>query len=528
MYIGPWQEYNLSKTRSNRVNEHLRPGIEQALLNKLDPEAAKIALEAMIPYFEKPSAPIIARSNQMSHSHGGRKRVVRVLPALHSSVNSSVAISARERSLHSSSPLSVRSTQSEPIKYSKSPSSRSPMTPILLTPNGKGGSSYTSQHEPISNNRELPPLHHAPRHTQPTYNAPAMVNLLRLERNSKARSEIAKLTGWKIEQSLAAAVPSGSADSAGMEKKRKIMKEGGCSDEKIEQVNMMKQLYLSGGQQGATAQYSNSSSNNNSAVLHLPPLKEAASCASKLTSSNLAQHNHSTSYNATHALGSAYNNETTPSVPALKDDADLKVDLSTPRIGDIDLTDEAFSLVSKYFQASKSISTDTSASSTPALVVAKTASKNAKNSDTNNIDQTQAEYPGLALSRSNLRLLRLRGSDTPMNDELESLASQSTHHRSAAAIPYSRSSHCLHSVNNSNNSLHHYASKEQLPQYATDEYVQSQQQYQYQQQVPSQQQYQFQQQSRNELETPSNADELYTGGLDGLLAWSSQLELDIT
>ena len=409
MYIGPWQEYNLSKTRSNRVNEHLRPGIEQALLNKLDPEAAKIALEAMIPYFEKPSAPIIARSNQMSHSHGGRKRVVRVLPALHSSINSSVAISARERSLHSSSPLSVRSTQSEPIKYSKSPSSRSPMTPILLTPNGKGGSSYTSQHEPNSNNRDLPPLHHAPRHTQPTYNAPAMVNLLRLERNSKARSEIAKLTGWKVEQSVAAVALSGSADSTGMEKKRKIMKEGGCSDEKIEQVNMMKQLYLSGGQQGAAAQHS--SINSDSAVLHLPPLKEAAACASKLTSSNLAQHNHSASYNATHALDGAYSNETTPLVPALKDDADLKVDLSTPRIGDIDLTDEAFSLVSKYFQASKSIPTDSSASSTPALVVEKTASKNAKNSDTNNIDQTQSEYPGLALSRSNLRLLRLSGSD---------------------------------------------------------------------------------------------------------------------
>ncbi len=50
MYIGPWQEYNLSKqSKQTLINASTRNDIEKAIYASLDPEAAKLAIQALNP-----------------------------------------------------------------------------------------------------------------------------------------------------------------------------------------------------------------------------------------------------------------------------------------------------------------------------------------------------------------------------------------------------------------------------------------------------------------------------------------------
>lgn len=332
MYIGPWQEYNLSKARSSRVDAKLRPGIEQALLSTLDPATAQKAMEAMIPYFEKPSAPTQSRAGH--HFHGGRvnrKRTIHTLPHIPSSLSPSpTVISARERSLQSSSPLSVRSSQSEPIRYSNAPSKVAGSKPMLEFTD----SLYSSY--PV----DLPAI--KPPYSQPAYNSPAMLNLLRLERQSKARDQIAALTGWKVDRTK-------STDTESTDQRRKTQKDS-QHDAKLEHVNQMKQLYLSGGADTDKA-------------VHLPAIatKDAA-VVSKLTPTNLAQHNQSlTKKIPPTKIGE--HESTVPSQPRISESlaqeaegGEREVSLATPRVGDIDLDDAAFNLISKYFQTGSGLS----------------------------------------------------------------------------------------------------------------------------------------------------------------------------
>ena len=334
MYIGPWQEYNLSRSRASHVDEKLRPSIEQALLSTLDPETAQKAMEAMIPYFNKPSAPAQARSGHHQTTRTTRKRTIHTLPHIPSALSPSpTVISARERNLHASSPLSVRSSQSEPIRYSNGPhrvvdTQKRPKTPEFTD-------SLYSHYDAT-----LPSIKQVPSHTQPAYNSPAMLNLLRLERNSnnQARNQIAKLTGWKAKETEGS-----NSDKNSSTEPIKASKES-ANEAKVEQVNKMKQLYMSGGV------------DNSGEVkkLHFPPIHGASSnsttTVSKLTLTNLAQHN---SGNYTHNNTSATTNKVTTAAPDVLNSVTEQDEtvMQTPRVGDVDLDDAAFNLVSKYFQS---------------------------------------------------------------------------------------------------------------------------------------------------------------------------------
>lgn len=56
MYIGPWQEYKLSKEKThhqNSVPTHVQKEIEDVLLQTLGPNAAHTALKAVDQYFQQ-------------------------------------------------------------------------------------------------------------------------------------------------------------------------------------------------------------------------------------------------------------------------------------------------------------------------------------------------------------------------------------------------------------------------------------------------------------------------------------------
>jgi len=313
------------------VDEKLRPGIEQALLSTLDPETAQKAMEAMIPYFEKPNAPPQARAGQQYHgSRANRKRTIRMLPHIPSALSPSpTVISARERSLQTSSPLSVRSSQSEPIRYSKAPSKAADRKPGLEFTDSVH-SDYT----------ELPEIKQVPPYTQPAYNSPAMLHLLRAERQSRARNQIAALTGWKVNRT-----PSNDTDSA-TDQRRKVPKETE-HDAKLEHVNNMKQLYMSGGAGADT---------DKGTGVHLPAIRAAKETSlSKLTPSNLAEHNKSFNKPKIVADNNARAVQPSQQKSAPMEQEDGEVVPGTPRVGDIDLDDAAFSLISKYFQSSTGV-----------------------------------------------------------------------------------------------------------------------------------------------------------------------------
>lgn len=451
MYIGPWQEYNLSKkaASNNRVNAQLRPSIEQALLSTLDPEAAKKAIEAMTPYFEKQASTGMPTHNSLIPAHGRprdqRQRAARAYPTLDSGRNRSM-VAAGERLLHTSSPLSVRSTQSEPIRYSSAMSSASiqqPATPKLAE------APAVSHYGAYATN--IPVLNAAAPHTQPAYNASAMLNLLRLERNTQARSQIAKLTGWKVDSAAL-------SDNGTTERKSKA-----ASEQRLEQVNMMKQMYLSGGP-NATA-------------------GTPTSNTMKLTSDNLARLNQET----THSNKVSGNNLSTyqgdkPAAMVMPE-----VSLKTPRINDMDLTDEAFNLISKYFQSSEESGGGLNSN----------ASLHSHLGAGDAQQQNSVGMHKVPLSRSLLSVLRGRETDTPINDDMASeTASVGSHTRDI-------DKNYVNDINTTATRANNGAGNMRCSQAVGA--------------------------GRSVPPTPGHeGDDLYAGGMDSLLLWSSQLELDIS
>jgi hypothetical protein len=457
MYIGPWQEYNLSKTRTVAlVNEQLRPNIEQALLSTLDPEVAQKAMEAMLPYFEKQRAPNHPREARHSFQNVGRKRSVRNLPALHTSINSPLAISARERNLQAASPLSVRSTQSEPIKYSYAQSMDSPQTP-QASQNMRAAFQTSAPQHPS-------PLHRPdmyPTYQQPAYDASAAVSLLRLERNAKSRMEIAKLTGWKLSAALNSTGATADTKPVGN------TKPAGISDTKMDQLHALKQQFLAG-----------KTADQDTTGLKLPPLHKNGQIntqtvghtgASALTLSNVALHNGQvTGQDSPVRLSTILNNTGVAAVGTnVADDATA---IRTPRIGDVDLNDEAFSLVSKYFN------------SAPVVRPAPAFSDNmgvTGFSSTEHYSAADGIEGGCGDPR---RVARVSGALTPMNDDI--LSEPRSH--------YGVNPH-----------LHRNAGS-QPGQVRGARF------------------------EKDETEEPMTPEDPYGGGIEGLLLWSSQLEADFT
>lgn len=306
MYIGPWQEYNLSKT-SNRnpvINQTLKDEIEKAIIESLDVESANIALTAINPYFEsiptgkKPPKPKIIfpplDQSPYSNKQGRqlRSNLVTKLPTVNTlRASTNLIFSARDGV--AASPASVRSTQSEPIKETfppisntrsirpqrqsivKSPiSANSPsntnaflttMTlrePVLLSiPNAriKDGRKQSNEKSvetvkpvPSSSSSSPSPL----QSTVSNYNASAVIDLLRRERNKEARLEISRLTGWNsYTQALSRESSSETAEEtkgiATIPLKEKLQaKKESKTEDKVEKVKQMRALYIAGESSG--------------------------------------------------------------------------------------------------------------------------------------------------------------------------------------------------------------------------------------------------------------------------------------
>lgn len=279
MYIGPWQEYNLSRKQANpTLNPAIRNEIEKAIQDSLDPESAKIALKAMNPYLgnisnDIPRKPPPRRRNTRNNDGSPFLPPINIL--LHPEAR-------MRRDNQISSPMSVRSTKSEPIQSTRLPA-------ISVSTNDNGAKSA----------RRAPPMVESPKavpsvEKQPPYNAPAMLNLLRLERARDASNQIKALTGWKgVTRSVDRTVEE-------------------STESKIEQVNAMKQVYLS--------------RSNGPQPNLLPSLTNKTVLGSEVELGGTAKRPYTDSINS---------NGASP--------------LQTPRIDDLALTHSELNIVSKYF-----------------------------------------------------------------------------------------------------------------------------------------------------------------------------------
>lgn len=278
MYIGPWQEYNLSKNKqpANKNTSNIRKELEETLLKNLDENSAQAAIQAVSSFFqnenitnklslnaklsilEKSKIPSLPQKKSQYRPNIRKTRLVtsQKLPPIVYDPNHSpqpnlnqplktLSISARGDS--KSTPLSVRSTQSEPTKlpslYSSNSSTHKPPEFPSRPLTGQSEMSSVSANSQFLGNSQnkstydqnIPPL-------QPqAYDNNAMVKFLRMERNNKAKSEIMKMTGWKNSNSdNQKSTNFENSDSCLQDQKRDIKKEL-----KIEQVNHMKELYIS-------------------------------------------------------------------------------------------------------------------------------------------------------------------------------------------------------------------------------------------------------------------------------------------
>eukprot|EP01040_Poterioochromonas_malhamensis_P007904 gene7904-8544_t len=351
MYIGPWQEYNLSKEKkhlqSNQIPTDVRKGIEDVLLQSLDPNAAKAALQAMNQYLQqqakngtprstvsdnlqtdfvsldwkdsnnqslRPIRPNLPKANK--NPRFANNRAILQLPPIETNLildpdevtntqqpskkDSSQPLtvtavlravnSARETSYQSQSngaPLSVRSSKSEPVQ----PSNRLPKIPKIKDLPPPSSSSIPTPKTSSSTS------------TNKSYDSNAIVNFLRMERNERAKNEIGKLTGWDR------SMKKNNGGSNNSNHSTIKLEPLSSHDRKLQQIQHMKELYLQQ-QQQATA----------SNKLLLEPINAPSATSSPLKG-------------------------------RIKDMSDSFTFDETPIVTDLDITEQDLLKVSKYFES---------------------------------------------------------------------------------------------------------------------------------------------------------------------------------
>jgi hypothetical protein len=275
--------------------------------------------------------------------------------------------------------------------------------------------------------------------------------------------EIAKLTGWKLSAALNSTGATADTKPVGNSKP------AGLSDTKMVQLHALKQQFLAG-----------KTADQDTTGLKLPPLHKNGQIntqtvghtgASALTLSNVALHNGQvTGRDSPVRLPTIQNNTGVAAVGTIV--ADDATAIRTPRIGDVDLNDEAFSLVSKYF------------SSAPVARPEPTYSDNVMHSRLSNAEHYNAA-DGIQGGREDPRhAARSNGTLTPMNDDV--MSEPRSH--------YGGSPH-----------LHRTAGYGSQSGQVREASV-----------------------GKDETEEPVNSDDPYGGGIESLLLWSSQLEADFT
>jgi hypothetical protein len=312
MYIGPWQEYNLSKARSrapnNAPNSGMKRGLEEAIAKSLDPAAAQAALAAVETFFStqqsqpqglpplQPHCPQLPRQQQLSYRNA---RVRRHLPTLthrhlveaeRGANNTRMIMSDSTDSLdsgmgaHAYSPMSVRSTQSDPIHSAshRLPALVNKTTPSLNTSPSIPSSSSRLQLTPVQDGMGPPS----------SYNTSAVLSLLRLERSQKARAALQKVTGWRTLPAVndAAAgdlgpwiIAADKAKNSTNAQKRRLDPMERDKQRRLEQVESMRQTYLLGDNRDAQCIDKDKDSNKNrdkgggqeKAIELLPPIHTA-------------------------------------------------------------------------------------------------------------------------------------------------------------------------------------------------------------------------------------------------------------
>ena len=325
MYIGPWQEYKLSKANSRPpvINQSLKSEIEKAIIDSLDYESAQIALTAINPYFDLsannglpprpkllPTIDQISATNKQGRSL--RSNLLTRLPNVNIRGSANFVYSARNMS--AASPASVRSTQSEPIGEtfpqiklsggasggsggSKSSSARAQVVSNIESPivqkkmnlnASKHGTSTIKTFQTESEQEEV--IVDTNTNFQPsvnTYNAHAVIDLLRKERKSKARKEILKLAGWTADSNTAGKA----ADSTmGSHIHADSSFSKAPSKDKVEQVQQMKTVYMAAAINNQHNSNGGGSSSGSSMHQQAQPLPRSQSISSY---SNINHSNHS-------------------------------------------------------------------------------------------------------------------------------------------------------------------------------------------------------------------------------------------
>lgn len=445
MYIGPWQEYKLSKQRSTQrqpqgpvsMTVEMKKELESALKSTLDSSAAEAAMKAMDNFFKSQNpAPVDQLSLKYQHppvyqhsypsqdserrrrhrdSYGlgsidslslhmdsiasdNRTSIIQLnpsnqyvldqdrkfIPMIHS------ARDTRTNPYNQPSPLSVRSTQSEPTQSALRVAPISKQTNQYASLNSANLTLHQSRMQQLQDGyfRESPSLGAAAAHqannlnvqsagkastpaaasTNSGYDSNALVSFLKMERNHRARVEISRLTGWTAVSNNEKVV----ADRPQLpEQPPKKDKATILKEKKIERLQQMKKLYMEGAGLGsgsprksldaersddkqreeidhltellATAKPSKSPKVSldiaNDELTSLPVSSSAVSPSSKLKVSlpNSAPLQESEQVPRRHQFGGSVTLNMSPP--------------GTPHVQDIEhFTDEQLLLVSKYFQ----------------------------------------------------------------------------------------------------------------------------------------------------------------------------------
>ena len=216
MYIGPWQEYNLSKVKTtiDHDQDELKESVQRALLSSLDAASAAKAMEIFSANFipQPQSDRTFHRKRNNDQVSRYQKKPLK-LPSLNTD-SSKNNIHSREIN----NPNSVRSSLSEPIRGNQISAPASPFISARASPSNVSGS------------------------VQPEYNAMSMINLLRLERATRqklARADFGQFWDWKQDNN-------GKSDTSNTESgKSKKPNMETVAEKRVAQIKQMQKLYTS-------------------------------------------------------------------------------------------------------------------------------------------------------------------------------------------------------------------------------------------------------------------------------------------
>lgn len=347
MYIGPWQEYNLSKggqAPPTQPPQQLKRGLEEAIARSLDPATAQVAIEAVETFFtaqggqsnvqpRRPQRPAGQNNRrQQRRKHHLPKLSQQSLLEMERSINSARELNYSDSVSSFGTPLSVRSSQSEPmpqvlrnVAVTKLPViSNAASSKILSEPREISGRVQkqlsglppmieTSPHniatnipsQPLTSPVRIDISHQQSATVDKTYDSSAVVAFLRMERAQKKRIALEKVTGWKMNSS-------GDNNGESSNQKPRLNPLERVKEKRLEEISLMRQKYAQT-VHGATQE--------------VPPTSPRANVVFSDSPSSSWK-----------------------SLPPIEEIP------PTPQVRNLEITEQELNLVSKYFQSSSTAS----------------------------------------------------------------------------------------------------------------------------------------------------------------------------